>query len=494
MGYGLPLSEVGRRLALMQPAPRDPVSVPVCVIRDAGQLAALHRALADAVALAIDTETHVASGALRVVSLATRSAAGTEQAWVVDVRDVAAPKLAPLLVGHVADGWNAAFDAAVLDAAVFEPAGVAPSERLGWWDAMLADALLHQGRSGFGFYHGLAWATQHYLGVEAEGKGTTQLSFDPTSELTDEQIAYSASDAVATLWVADRLRTELADAGLWEVAALEMAARPFLDRLSRTGFPFDGPGYRAFLDQQAHALRHCVTELAELTGGGQTNLFSPDLEPAWNPASEPQTKQALNRHCPALVEAYFQHTEGHGRRFQASDPLTAAVLAEIGGELAETLVRYRHHAKLVSTYGESLLGHVGADGRIRPQYLQVVGTSTGRLASRLPNAQNLAPETKPFVRPAPGRVLVHADLSQAELRWMAQVSGDPVLQAALHGGGDVHVATASAMFEEDVAALAEKIRDGMASCGRGPRPSTSAYCTVWAPAHWPAPSPGMSTW
>lgn len=437
-------------------APRDPALVPLRVIRDAGELGGLQVALGDAVGLAIDTETHVGTGALRVVSVATRSAAGVEQAWVVDVRDVAAPLLAPLLVGHTADGWNAAFDAGVLDTAVFGPATVAPSRRLRWWDAMLADALLHQGRSGFSFYHGLAWAAQHYLGVEAQGKGTTQLSFDPTSELTEEQIAYAASDAVETLWVADRLRSELTAAGLCEVAALEMHARPFLDHLSRTGFPFDGSGYRHFLDQQADALRDCVTELAMLTGGGQANLFSPDLEPAWNPASEPQTKLALNRHSPARVEAHFKHTEGHGRQLQATDPLTATVLGEIGGPLAQTLLRYRHHAKLVSTYGESLLAHVGADGRIRPQYLQVVGTSTGRLASRYPNAQNLAPETKPFVRPAPGRMLVHADLSQAELRWMAQVSGDPVLQAALHGGGDVHVATASAMFKEDVAALAQE--------------------------------------
>ena len=39
------------------------------------------------------------------------------------------------------------------------------------WDAQLADALIHQGRSGFSWYHGLAWATSHYLGIDAEGKG-----------------------------------------------------------------------------------------------------------------------------------------------------------------------------------------------------------------------------------------------------------------------------------------------------------------------------------
>ncbi|MEZ5236418.1 MAG: DNA polymerase [Acidimicrobiales bacterium] len=422
----------------------------------AAGLAPFARAVAECVALAVDTETHIGTGRLRVVSAATRDAAGIERAWVIDARDTDPAALAPILAGRIAAGWNANFDAAVLDAAVFDPAGTPASRRLRWFDAMFADALLHQGRSGFAFYHGLAWAARHYLGVETEGKGTVQLSYDLDSDLSAAQIAYAGADAVTTLWVADRIGAAVRAAGLSEVAGLEMAARPFLDQLSRRGFPFDADGYRAFLADQQTALHRCESELAELTGGGQGNLFSTEVEPTWNPASEAQAKVALNRHAAADVHAYFARAEGRARGLEPHDPLTAAVLAEIGGPVAGALLRYRHHAKLVSTYGDSLLAHVGADGRIRPQYLQVVGTSTGRLASRYPNAQNLAPETKPFVRPADGRVLVHADLSQAELRWMAQVSGDRALQAALADGGDVHVATAARMFGEDVAALRER--------------------------------------
>lgn len=429
------------------------MSVPTRLVSGPAELAAFARALDDAVAIAIDTETHMGSGAMRVLSAATRSADGVELAWVVDGRDLDPTLLAPLLAGKQAAAWNASFDANVVDAAVFDPAGVAPSARLRWWDGMFADALLHQGRSGFAFYHGLAWAARHYLGIETDGKGTTQLSFDLVSDLTAEQIRYAAADAVVTLWVADRLHAELRQAGLVAVAELEMAARPFLDRLSRRGFAFDGDGYRAFLAEQHTALQRCESELAELTGGGQGNLFSEEVEPTWNPASESQAKTALNRHAEAQVRAYFARHGGRARLLEGHDPLTATVLAEIGGELADALLRYRRHAKLVSTYGDSLLAHLDEDGRIRPQYLQVVGTSTGRLASRFPNAQNLAPETKPFIRPAQGRVLVYADLSQAELRWMAQVSGDAELQRALAGGGDVHVATASRMFGEDVEAL-----------------------------------------
>jgi len=437
----------------VQPGPRDPASVRVHRIGDAGALDGLARAVAGAVALAVDTETHIGTGAMRVLSAATRDAAGSEEAWVVDVRDVDAALLAPLLAGRTAAGWNASFDARVLDSAVFGPAGTPPSARLRWWDAMFADALLHQGRSGFAFYHGLAWASSHYLGVDTEGKGTTQLSFDPVSDLTAEQVRYAAADAVVTLWVADALRARVHAAGLDTVAELEMNARPFLDLLGRRGFPFDAEGYRSFLDGERRALRRCESELAELTGGGQGDLFSSEVTPGWNPASESQAKVALNRWARDEVAAYFTRTTGSARSFGPQDPLTAAVLAEVGGALAGTLLRHRHHAKLVSTYGEALLGHVDDDGRVRPQYLQVVGTSTGRLASRFPNAQNLAPETAPYVRPGPGRVLVHADLSQAELRWTAQVSGDAALQQALAGGGDVHAVTAGRMFGVDIDAV-----------------------------------------
>ena len=151
------------------------------MVRQPEDLVAFAEALEAAVALAIDTETHMATGAMRVLSAATRCAAGLEQAWVVDGRDFPPVRLAPLLAGRTAAAWNAGFDAQVVDTAVFEPAGTPASGRLRWWDAMFADALLHQGRSGFGFYHGLAWASRRYLGVDMEGKGTVQLSFDLTS-------------------------------------------------------------------------------------------------------------------------------------------------------------------------------------------------------------------------------------------------------------------------------------------------------------------------
>ncbi len=430
----------------------DPSAVPVALITDPADLPDLHQALATGVRVAIDTEVPItgpSAGRLRVMSVATRDLAGTERAFVVDARDIDPTTLRAALTGVTADGWNASFDARVLDAAVWGSDDV--THELRWWDAQLADALLHQGRSGFTWYHGLAWATRHYLGIEADGKGTTQVSFTADGDLTPDQIAYAAADAVETLWVGDAIRREIAAAGLDEICSIEMAARPFLDRMERTGLPFDWPGWEAELATIAEQHRAAIGHLAELTGGGQGTLFDDVVEPTWNPASDRQVRQALNRWAPERVAAWFatdrSHLGDHPRRLTDLDSVNASVLREIGGELCDAILAFRNLSKILTTYGESIGEHLDDDGRLRPQYLQVVGTNTGRLASRNPNAQNFTPRMKPFCRPAdPDRVFVHADLSQAELRYLAQVADDEPLRTAFARGDDVHVTTAATMF------------------------------------------------
>ncbi len=401
---------------------------------------------------------------MRVLSAATRAPDGSERAWVVDSSEVAADQLAPVLQGIAAEAWNADFDARVVDRAVFEPAGCrvrsTPGSGIAWWDAQLADALLHQGLTGFSFYHGLAWATHRYLGFDAAGKGSTQLSFSARAELTEEQIVYAGADAVETLWVGDEIRRLVTEAGLDEVCELEQRARPFLDHMERRGLPFDWKGWSSQLAEMERRLVAVRTRLAELTGGGQATLFSPDLEPSWNPASELQAKEVLNRYAPDRVRAWFRDRTGHERLFGRADPLRHETLAGLGGSLAEALIEFRDLTKTLSTYGSGIEEFMDPDGRMRPEYLQVVGTNTGRLASRRPNAQNFTPRMKPFIRPSdPTRVLIHSDLSQAELRMVAQISGDRALREAFTRDRDVHATTAEAMFGVDMAELAHSDPD-----------------------------------
>ncbi len=434
---------------------RDPGEVPCTFVNDATQLPDLEQAIRSAERIAIDTEVPISApraGELRVMSVAVRSPAGDERAFVVDARDLDPTRLAPLLDGVTADAWNAGFDARVIDAAVWKSIDVTPG--LAWWDAQLADALLHQGRSGFTWYHGLAWSTWHYLGIQAEGKGDVQLSYTAFDDLSPAQISYAAADAVETLWVGDAVRSELREAGLERICDIEMRARPFLDQMERTGLPFDWDGWQAELARIEKQNREVVGQLATLTGGGQGTLFDDIVEPTWNPASDRQVRQALNQWAKDPVLAWTARRHGAARPLTDLDSVTATVLREIGGDLCEALLDFRGLTKILSTYGDSILEHMDDDGRFRPQYLQVVGTNTGRLASRNPNAQNFTPRMKPYVRPTDDeRVFVHADLSQAELRFLAQVADDAPLRAAFERGDDVHVSTAASMFGFEPRAL-----------------------------------------
>ncbi len=429
---------------------RDAGKVLCTLVHRLDQLPGLRDALAAADRVAIDTEVPIdgpGRGQMRVMSIATRSG-DAERAFVIDARDLDPTLLGPILTGVTADAWNANFDARVVDAAVWNTSDTTTG--ITWWDAQLADALIHQGRSGFNWYHGLAWATSHYLGIEAEGKGTVQLSYTACDDLTSEQIAYAAADAVHTLWVADAIRSEIEAARLTEICRIEQEARPFLDQMERTGIPFDWAGWKSELELIEAQHRTAVGRLAALTGGGQGTLFDDVVEPTWNPASDMQVREVLNRWAEQEVRAWTADRHGGARLLDETDSMRAGVLREIGGELCEALLEYRNRAKILTTYGGSIGEHVHPDGRLRPQYLQVVGTNTGRLASHNPNAQNFTPRMKPYFRPPhPDRVFVHADLSQAELRYLAQVADDEPLRSAFARGDDVHVSTAASMFGFD---------------------------------------------
>ncbi len=451
-----------RRLDPRPSATRDPAQVPLTLVGH-DDLGDLVDALANSEARAVDTETvfeprdAAARGnvpQLRVISAATRDADGTERAWVVDVGthdlvELAAALHEGLRVPDLAsDAWNATFDDRVIDTHLMEPAAAAGAMvgSLRWWDAQLADALLHQGLTGFSFFHGLAWAAERYLGLRVEGKATTQFSFGANGPLSDRQVAYAAADAVETLWVSTVLRERLAEAELDEVCRLEQAARPFLDRMERAGLAFDVDGWEAELDGLASRRADVLTRLAELTGGGQGDLFGGGLEPSWNPDSEQQARDVLNRFAADHVEAWTTKTDGRARQLAPTDSLGASVLAGIGGELCRALLTYRDLSKTLGTYGHTMREHLWRDGRLHPEYLQVVGTNTGRLASRNPNAQNFTPRLKPYMKPPPGRVFVYSDLSQAELRFATQLAGDEGLRTAFTKGLDIHTATAERMF------------------------------------------------
>lgn len=92
------------------------------------------------------------------------------------------------------------------------------------------------------------------------------------------------------------------------------------------------------------------------------------------------------------------------------------------------LKRNRKVQKAESTYVRPARSWIGADGRVHTTY-KINGTATGRLASEDPNLLNIPRD--PLLRgqfvAAPGCIFLEVDVNQAELRVLAELSGDPEL-------------------------------------------------------------------
>ncbi len=152
----------------------------------------------------------------------------------------------------------------------------------------------------------------------------------------------------------------------------------------------------------------------------------------------------------------------------------AASLAKLQGQhlIVDKLLRYREVEKLRSTYGESLLAEVGADGRIHATFQQTVAR-TGRLSSDRPNLHNIPIRTEEGRRfrrafvPREGWSFLVADYNQIELRVIAHLAEDPGLIDAFESDLDIHTATAARVFgvEAGAVTLGQRSKAKMISYG-----------------------------
>ncbi len=112
------------------------------------------------------------------------------------------------------------------------------------------------------------------------------------------------------------------------------------------------------------------------------------------------------------------------------------------------ILKHRKAVKMYGTYVKGFKLRVDPiTNRIHATFL-IHGTRTGRLAARDPNMQN--PPRDPQIRgtfvAAEGYELVEVDLSQAELRSLAALSGDETLLEIYNGTGDLHTDLANFLF------------------------------------------------
>lgn len=304
-----------------------------------------------------------------------------------------------------------------------------------FFDTMLASYVLDE-RPGI---HGLKYMAVEYLGApqyddeikkyigSKEGYGAI-----PRPLL----YRYNAFDVACTyelyLMFRDRLdqddegRSE-SGRGLRDVHDLLVAASNQLMYMELNGFTVDQEYLRTLDDQYIESLRKIEDELDGILGRNSTKNYD--------------KRGGINPRSPLQVKAYLKD---RGIRVDSTDKdtlellLSRKTLPEHEEEVRafiETLLRHRREAKMHGTYVKGIAKRLYR-GRVYSTYM-LHGTTTGRLASRNPNMQNIPRESsirRIFIPSKPDHVLLQTDYSQAELRVLSHLSGDNYFRRIFNDG------------------------------------------------------------
>ncbi|TSC55286.1 MAG: DNA polymerase I, partial [Parcubacteria group bacterium Greene0416_79] len=254
-----------------------------------------------------------------------------------------------------------------------------------------------------------------------------------TNPTRDDILAFGATKEFSV--ARTKILAELRARGLTRVfEEIERPLIPVTEAMNARGVMIDRP-YLSALSKEYHrelsALERGIFELAD----GEFNLNSPKqlgeaLFVKMGLRALRQKKTALG--APSTRESELE-------KLREAHPIIGKIL------------EYREFQKLLSTYIDNIPKMVAEDGRLHAEFVQA-GTTTGRMASKHPNLQNIPIQTdrgrrirNSFVAEK-GFVLLALDYSQMELRIAAMLSGDEKLIHIFQAGEDVHTSVAAYVF------------------------------------------------
>jgi len=322
------------------------------------------------------------------------------------------------------------------------------------FDTMLAERLL---TAGISYKYSLESMTKKYFSFDLDK--TIRLSFiKGVTLLSAEQIRYAARDVVILFLLFETQNKLLAQEQLSSVANMEFDAIVPIAEMELAGLKIDVDKWNAILEEHKEKRDQLERETLDLLGIDKvpTGLFT-DVE---------VSKFNLN--------SQKQVIEQFARLGIQLEDTSEKTLQKVGHPAAQRLLEYREHDKIVGSFGKTLLALIHTTtGRIHPDFQQY-GADTGRLSCQNPNVQQIPGKFRTCFIPEAGYRMITCDYSQAELRILAQLSGDKAFCKAFRSGGDLHSITASQMFRIPLTSVtkvqrnqAKIINFGLAY-GRGP--------------------------
>jgi uracil-DNA glycosylase family 4 len=285
------------------------------------------------------------------------------------------------------------------------------------FDTMLAHYVLDE-RPGI---HGLDGMAQEYLGAP-DWKGVIKRYVgkgDGYGVVPREVLyKYNAYDVVATRRLRRLFEKMLDEQGLRHVHDFLVKAANQLMYLELNGIAID----KAYLDELTEkylvSIDKIEDEMADAIGV-HINPRSPMQVKAWLL----EQKVEVDSTNEETLRTILEHPQA----------------PELVRTFCEILLRHRKESKLYGTYVKGIRKRLYR-GRVYPTFL-LHGTTTGRLACRNPNLQNIPRDSsirRLFVPGKPAEnVFVHTDYSQAELRVLSFLAGDQYFRNIFATGRDL---------------------------------------------------------
>lgn len=247
----------------------------------------------------------------------------------------------------------------------------------------------------------------------------------------EKATTYAAEDALCSLALFEYFSANLSPQ-IFEIARrVEFPIMAILAKMESAGISIDTEFFGILQGELNEKIEHLSKDIFALCGA-EFNLNSP--------------KQLSN-----ILYERLGLKKGRALKNSAfsTDEKTLESLRDSHAVIAP-IIEYRELSKLLGTYVVPFLS-LNKNRKIYTSFIQT-GTSTGRLASKNPNLQNIPVRSdigrkirKGFVAKE-GFSFISADYSQIELRLLAHFSGDSSLVGAFQSGKDIHLETAIKLF------------------------------------------------
>ncbi|MCH7671413.1 MAG: hypothetical protein IIB72_04530, partial [Proteobacteria bacterium] len=204
---------------------------------------------------------------------------------------------------------------------------------------------------------------------------------------------------------------------------IEMPVHDILIRMTEVGLPLDVAGVEKLKEKYDEKLDTITQAIRDEVG---------DQE--FNPNADRQIARVLFDELGLPVQRLTPTKQ------RSTDEMTLLKLKSQAPYLITLLLQWKHYDKIRGTYLIPLLKK-HRNGRLQILWKQY-RTSTGRLASEDPNAQNIPLDLRQFIA---GNLAV-ADYSQLEMRIAGWLSGEQRLVDVFRRGEDVHDLTCQLIF------------------------------------------------